>query len=242
MINKIAFLCFYMFSFYSGFSQNLSGTVVYKVVSASVYDDRENDERGKNMVEGRLASLAKQTFLLEFAASKSKFVRNNSLSINDDKGEELYDKMATSYYSSSYDYYLDNSSGVGMFKYSRDGTLVTQLVKEKEWDISTESKKIGDYLCYKAVYIKKYMGRDGNMKTLPITAWFAPSLPYRYGPKQYYGLPGLILELHELFGVFLASEIKIGEEKHLSIEFPKGKTITEEQYNERAAAFIIKSK
>jgi hypothetical protein len=45
--------------------------------------------------------------------------------------EQLYDKMATSYYSSSYDYYLDNSAGVGMFKYSRDGTLVTQQVTEK---------------------------------------------------------------------------------------------------------------
>ncbi|WP_255546016.1 GLPGLI family protein [Flavobacterium sp. CG_9.1] len=242
MISKIAFFCLYMFSFYSGYSQKLSGTVVFKVVSASVYDDRENDERGKKMVEGRLASLAKQTFLLEFTASKSKFVRNNSLSINDDKGEQLYDKMTTSYYSSSYDYYLDSSAGVGMFKYSRDGTLITQQVKEKEWDISTESKKIGDYLCYKAVYIKKYMGRDGNMKTLPITAWFVPSLPYRYGPKQYYGLPGLILELHELFGVFLATDIKIGDDKNITIEFPKGKTISEEEYNARQAAFVIKSK
>lgn len=242
MIKKIAFFCFYMFSFLGAYSQNLSGTVVYKVVSASPYDDAQKDEMGKRDTEMRLASLAKQTFLLEFTASKSKFARNNSLSINDDKGEQIYDNIATSYYSSSYDYYLDNSAGIGMFKYSTDGTLVTQLVKEKEWDISTESKKIGDYLCYKAVYIKKYMGRNGKMKTLPITAWFAPSLPYRYGPKQYYGLPGLILELHELYGVFLASEIKIGEEKHLSIEFPKGKTITEEQYNERAAAFIIRSK
>jgi hypothetical protein len=62
--------------------------------------------------------------------------------------------MATSYYSSSYDYYLDNSAGVGMFKYSRDGTLVTQQVTEKMGYLL--KVKIGDYLCYKAVYLKIY--------------------------------------------------------------------------------------
>ena len=234
---------FSLLTIFSAHSQRASGEVVYKVVSAGIYDvKRDNDALGNKMLEGRLTSLAKQSFLLEFSASKSRFVRNNSLSINDDKQEQLYDKMATSYYSSSYDYYLDNSIGIGMFKYSRDGSLVTQHVKEKEWDISTESKKIGGYLCYKAVYIKKYIGRDGNMKTLPVTAWFAPSLPYNYGPKQYYGLPGLILELHELFGVFLATDIKIGGDKNIMIEFPKGKTITEEEYNARQAGFVIKSK
>jgi hypothetical protein len=67
------------------------------------------------------------------------------LSINDDKENSLYDKMATSYYSSSYDYYLDNSAGVGMFKYSRDGTLVTQQVTEK-MGLSTESKNRGLFM------------------------------------------------------------------------------------------------
>ena len=241
MVQKIAFLCLYILTFFNSYSQKLSGTVVYKVVSANVYDEGPRDAMANQIKEGRLASLAKQTFLLEFNDSKSRFVRDNNLSISEARREQIFDKMASNYYSSSYDYYLDNVLKVGLFKYSRDGTLVTQHAKEKEWDISMESKKIGGYLCYKAVYIKKYIGRDGNLKTLPITAWFAPSLPYRYGPKQYYGLPGLILELHELFGVFLASEIKISDDKHFKIEFPRGKTISEEQYNERASSFIIKS-
>jgi hypothetical protein len=66
------------------------------------------------------------------------------------------------------------------------------------------------------------MGRD-NMKTLPITAWFCPEFT-RYGPKQYYGFTWVnFRRLHGLYGVFLASEDKMGKENHLSVEFPKGK-------------------
>ena len=230
-----------MLAFVSGYSQQNSGTVVYKVMLAQDYDYKPTDALSKEIKEGNFVSLAKQRFLLEFNDIKSRFVRSNSLSIDENRKEQLYDKMASNRYSSSYDYYLDNKLKIGVFRYGTDGKLVSQIVRDKEWDISTESKKIGDYLCYKAVYHRSYVNWKGKDITVPVIAWFAPSLPYRYGPKQYYGLPGLILELHESSSVFLATEIKIGGEKQIKIEFPKGKVITEEEYKEYESSFIIKS-
>lgn len=239
MIGKIIFFWLGLLVFTSGYSQQYSGTVIYKVMLAQDYDYKPTDPLGKEIKEGKLASLAKQVFLLEFNDSKSRFTRNNNLFLDADKKEERYDKMANTY-SSSYNYYLDDELKLGMFQYSNNGMLVKQNVKAKEWDISTESKKIGDYLCYKAIYLKSYMNWKGKNITKLVIAWFAPGLPYRYGPKEYYGLPGLILELHESYGVFLAAEVKIEENKQLKFEFPKGKAILEEEYKEYQSSFIIK--
>lgn len=236
MIKKCFFLVLALAVFANSYSQ---GTVIYKVMFAQEYDSdyKPTDPLGKKVKEGKSASLAKQVFLLEFDNSKSKFTRNNILSLDVSKEEQRFDKMANSY-SSTYDYYLDNILKLGMFRYVNNGMLVKQNIKNKEWNITTESKKIGDYLCYKAIYLKSYMNWKGDNITVPVTAWFAPSLPYRYGPKEYFGLPGLILELQESYGVFLATEIKIDKNKEMKFEFPKGKALTQEEYDKYLSSFI----
>lgn len=82
--------------------------------------------------------------------------------------------------------------------------------------------------------VKSYIARDAKEKNITIIAWFAPSLPYAYGPKDYGGLPGLILELTEKETTYYASKINITKNKEVKIDFPKGKMITEEEYNRKA--------
>lgn len=82
-----------------------------------------------------------------------------------------------------------------------------------------------DIVCYKAVYNKEYMGRDNKTKINRIVAWFAPLLPYGFGPKEHNGTPGLILELQEFDTIYYASSITILKDKELEIAFPKGKTV-----------------
>lgn len=66
------------------------------------------------------------------------------------------------------------------------------------WTIMDESKEIGGYVCYKAIRTNiRYAPQSGEKFIFPIEAWFCPELPFPYGPKQYGGLPGLIMELQD---------------------------------------------
>jgi GLPGLI family protein len=95
-----------------------------------------------------------------------------------------------------------------------------------EWKITNETKKIGEYICYKANAVKK--GKDG-FET--IVAWFCPKLPFSFGPSKYGGLPGLILELHERNVAFVIKSFTLKNENEIGITIPKAKkTLTQDDY------------
>lgn len=100
-----------------------------------------------------------------------------------------------------------------------------EIKEDCKWTITTENKKIADFQCYKATRPNFIIDRNGKEKTLLITAWFAPSLPYSFGPKGYNGLPGLVLELTDRKTTYLATNISANSLNELIIDFLKGKNI-----------------
>lgn len=60
-------------------------------------------------------------------------------------------------------------------------------------------------------------------------------LPYGFGPIQFNGLPGLILELHYINTTYFATKILLSD-KDIPINFPKGKTISKEEYDKKLEA------
>lgn len=81
------------------------------------------------------------------------------------------------------------------------------------WLIQEEHKMIGDYLCFKATRMK-IRGPKNNIAH-PIVAWFCPELPYAFGPLEYGGLPGLILELQTVNVLFGARKVSIVDQVKL---------------------------
>lgn len=61
-------------------------------------------------------------------------------------------------------------------------------VDKQTWTIAADKKKIGNYTVQKAT--TNFGGRSW-------IAWFAPDLPFFYGPYKFHGLPGLILEIED---------------------------------------------
>jgi GLPGLI family protein len=81
-------------------------------------------------------------------------------------------------YNSNKAYYIQdlNSQNVG---------FIVDTLTQSRWKIQSETLKINNLVCHKAV-----MKKD----TITITAWFSTEIPFRDGPNYFYGLPGLILK------------------------------------------------
>lgn len=65
--------------------------------------------------------------------------------------------------------------------------LVHDTVKDYQWKVTGKSKMIQDYMCMQATYT------DDTL--MNVEAWFTPQIPVSIGPRNYGGLPGLIVEL-----------------------------------------------
>ena len=105
-------------------------------------------------------------------------------------------------------------------------------VKNLDWKITNETQLISGYECYKAVAIKNNPQKKIN-KTFEIIAWFCPSIPISFGPKESCGLPGLILQYQDDKVVFLANKIDFKSESKIQLKFNKKKYIEiwEDDYN-----------
>lgn len=69
-------------------------------------------------------------------------------------------------------------------------------------------------------------------KEIEITAWYTLDIPVSQGPGEYWGLPGLILEVNAGKTSILCSKIILNAEEKEIIEAPtKGKEVSQEEYN-----------
>jgi GLPGLI family protein len=148
--------------------------------------------------------------------------------------------------------------------------LVKDSLPNLEWEMGTETRQIGQYLCFKATAVKKVDefdwtkmrrpgGREDEKKTdstattekskdavseievpeeIVVTAWYTPQIPVNNGPDEYWGLPGLILEVSAGKTVILCTKIVLNPTEKEEIKKPsKGKEVTRAEYNQ-----IVKDK
>lgn len=118
--------------------------------------------------------------------------------------------------------------------------LVKGSLRAPEWKIQPEQKEIGNYTCQKATWTRtekqtqwnpeKKDFVDSNVEVTTV-AWYAPGIPVSHGPHEYWGLPGLILEVHEGKKSYLCTGITLNPDIEFLIEAPtKGKEINPEAF------------
>jgi len=126
-----------------------------------------------------------------------------------------------------------------------DEYIIKDTLHNSGWELSTESKQIGNYTVNKATRTIKEKNADNEEKSTNFlsmvdkeskdrvyTAWYTPEIPIPNGPEKFGGLPGLILELHTPYNeVYLCSEIVLNPKKPIEIKTPKGKIISQEDYD-----------
>ena len=140
--------------------------------------------------------------------------------------------------------------------------LVKDSLPSLKWKMEGETKVIGGYNCFKATAIvavnktdfrnfapKKEddkaakpadEGKKTNLldnlempKEAAITAWYTPEIPVNQGPENYWGLPGLILEVNDGKTIILCSKVVMNPKEKAVIKAPtKGKVITQKEFDE----------
>lgn len=105
--------------------------------------------------------------------------------------------------------------------YQTDWYIIEEKIPQIQWNITSQTKKIGNYDVIKATC--EFRGRKYD-------AWFAPIIPMRFGPWKLQGLPGLILEASDNSGEIAFSLQAITKEAQPIALKLKEKTIDIETY------------
>lgn len=87
-------------------------------------------------------------------------------------------------------------------------TLVQSKPSSIKWVLTKETKRIGKFKCYKATTIKTKINSSGSYKYI-IEAWYTTQVPVPFGPNEFVGLPGLILELKDSHYTLYAKKVNI---------------------------------
>ena len=70
-------------------------------------------------------------------------------------------------------------------------------------------------------------------KETEVTAWYTPQIPVSQGPGDFWGLPGLILEVNTDKTTILCSKIIMNPQEKVQIKAPeKGTVVSRKEYNE----------
>ena len=75
--------------------------------------------------------------------------------------------------------------------------------------------------------------KEPEVKMTEIVAWYSPQIPLSQGPLEYWGLPGLILEINADNTTILCSKIIMNPGEKSKIKAPeKGKIVDKKEYQE----------
>lgn len=228
------------------FAQNISGTAIYK---SHLGIDLQMDHKKMNdaMQDQLQASLAKQfqkEYKLEFNSNESIYEEEKSLDNGSDSGVQVMFLSSSSSSDQSDISYknIKENRWVNQNDFQGKIFLISGTLEKPNWKLSNESKQIGEYACFKATLEKtitktRLVDEDGEVKEITteeiqtVTAWYTPQIPVSFGPENYWGLPGLILEINDGALSLLCTKIVLKTNQDSEIEEPKkGKKVSKETY------------
>lgn len=211
-------------------------------------------EAQKKQVQERLKNRLEKTYVLNFNKEESIFKEEEKL----DAWAGATDTWGKNFARGEQYKNVKENELVQSQEFYGKRFLVKDKLQEIKWNMGKESKQIGQYLCFKATAVvpatelawydfswgdlrrpetkKKDSVQtetlaEPEIRLTQIEAWYTPQIPVSHGPAEYWGLPGLILEVSSGNTTMLCSEIKINPKESIVIEVPdKGKETTKKEY------------
>ena len=200
-------------------------------------------EAEKKQIQSRLKNRLEKTYILSFNKEESIF-----------KEEEKVDAIsgATDSWGSNFargEQYknINTTELVQSQEFYGKRFLVKDALQKIDWNIGSESKQIGKYVCFRATALiptnelnwydfswsdlAQSSTEEPEIKLTQVEAWYTLQIPLKHGPAEYWGLPGLILEVSAGNTTILCSKIVINPIERIRLKAPdKGKEINKIDY------------
>lgn len=222
-----------------------------KANSAEIKSDE--DAEIKKHVQDALRKATENVYELTFNKQECLYDKRQELEKPQVKEDEFTVSISLTTEGQKYINLKDKVSVIEDDIYQKEFLRVDSL-RNFNWRLIDETKKIGEYNCYKAEVIipvtdkekeayTEFLKRKEKGKTLGffdisepkdkvVTAWYAPEIPVSFGPDNYWGLPGLILEIDEEKKIILCSKITLSNKNVIKIKPPNnGKKVTTKEFD-----------
>ncbi len=221
-------------------AQNFQGKAVYKAHSKVKVTVKGNPTLQKQL-EDQMRKRSQKTYFLYFTPTESIYEQEAQLDANTSNfsgvrvmtGGSSKDKL---YKNIKEQHFVEQKDFFGKT------FLIADSLEMPQWELTDEQKSIGQYQCYKATWKQerttdKLNPETGKFETkkedFVTTVWYTPDIPVSNGPKMYYGLPGLILEVQYGKTTIACIEVVMNNNEKIIIEAPsKGKKVNQKEFDE----------
>jgi len=210
-------------------------------------------EARKKQIAARLKNRLEKEFVLVFNKEESLFTEEEQL----DAISGATDSWGKNFAAGENYKNVKSDKQIQQQEFYGKKFLVKDRLQPMNWTLGNETKKIGNYTCFKATtfiptddllwysfsWSRMRTTNDSDEKTTEVDdksvditeveAWYTPQIPVRHGPSEYWGLPGLILEVSAGETTVLCSKIVLNPSDVIEIEAPsKGSVVTKSEYQD----------
>lgn len=177
---------------------------------------------------------------LYFKNNLAYYTCETSLKLN--KEDERIYNMSKIKFKTMANYYYDfkNQEYLEEKDFGGDIFLIKKNINITDWKLVNETKKIGNYTCYKATrnYLFTNWKKKKSMRNQ--TVWYTLDIPLPFGPKEFVGFPGLVIEVIDHNLIYEVKKISLNPQKKITLKKPnKGKKMSENEYNKVVESFSI---
>jgi GLPGLI family protein len=240
----------------SSFAQNFQGIAYYSSQTSMKNFNFTSDDMTPDVKEKMMESMKKafeKNYVLSFNTVESIYSEEEKLATPKPSSNGVTVSFSGGADSKYYKNFKTKQYITDLDIFGKEFLVVDSLPKFN-WVMTGDEKKIGNYTCSKALIIipvteedlkeyEEYKKKAESGKTTFFTpsepieriieAWYTMEIPVSNGPDKYWGLPGLILELHEGETTFLCSKIVLNPQEKIEIKAPKnGKKVTQKEFDD----------
>ncbi|WP_452226691.1 GLPGLI family protein [Lacinutrix cladophorae] len=217
-------------------------------------------DRKKQIME-RMKSFLEKSYTLTFNKTESVYKEEEQLAAPGGSQGRGFGGFAANFTAGEQYKNIKNNQLLQEQEFFGKQFLINDSLPKLKWKMTGETKQIGQYMAMKATAMKavdktdfssfRRRGRGNDNaekksdstkvnnpvdeievpKEIEVTAWYTMQIPVNQGPGEYWGLPGLILEINADRTTILCSKIILNPSEKENIKVPsKGKEVTKEEY------------